>query len=42
MKKIIKCDCEQETWYDDSSSVYYVDAWRALQIKCKCGENYDK
>jgi len=39
MKKIINCDCGHETWYDDKSTVAMVDAWRALQIKCECGEN---
>jgi|11BtaG_2_1085332.scaffolds.fasta_scaffold00008_69 hypothetical protein len=39
MKRIIKCDCEQQTWYDDKSTVAMVDAWRTLQIKCKCGES---
>lgn len=38
MKKIIKCDCDETTWYDNRSTVAMVDAWRALQIKCKCGD----
>ena len=41
MKKIIKCECGEKTWYDEKSTVAMVDAWRTLQIKCKCGENND-
>lgn len=37
MKRILKCKCGEETWYEDISNVYYVDAWRVLEIKCKCG-----
>ena len=38
MKKIINCKCDETTWYDnESGSVMFVDAWRALKEKCKCG-----
>jgi hypothetical protein len=37
MRREITCKCGVDTWYEDSSNVNYVDAWRALQSKCKCG-----
>jgi len=38
MKKIINCKCGETTWYEsDTLSVTYVDAWRVLKGKCKCG-----
>lgn len=39
MKKTIRCVCGVDTWYEsETQSVTYVDAWRTLQSKCKCGD----
>ena len=38
MKRKLRCNCGVDTWYEDDSNVDYVDAWRALQQKCKCGD----
>jgi len=37
MNRKLRCECGVDTWYEDSSNVNYVDAWRTLQTKCKCG-----
>jgi len=41
MKETIRCHCGVSTWFDtDAQSVTIVDAWRNLQTKCRCDEEW--